>query len=156
MTRFVSPKLFGLALVLGLVSVLGAGSAFAQYGYPQPRPGWGDFHDEHEHDRDDDDDHWRHEAPVAQYGYEPQPGYYYDRESPAHETAERARSFGYHDGLAEGQRDRMTGHSFRPTHSDRYEDASDHGDHHGMSRGEFKSIYREAYLRGYQRGYGSY
>jgi hypothetical protein len=93
----------------------------------------------------------------AQYGYPPQqPGYDYRYDGPAHETAERARSFGYHDGLAEGERDRRTGHSFRPTHSDRYEDAPDHGDHYGMSRGEFKSIYREAYLRGYQRGYGSY
>ena len=142
MTRSVSSKLFGPALVLGLVSILGAGTACAQYGY--------------HHDRDDDDDGWRREAPVAQYGYAPQPGYYDHEESPAHETAERARSFGYHDGLAEGERDRATGHSFRPTHSDRYEDASDHGHRYGMSRGEFKSIYREAYLRGYQRGYGSY
>jgi len=118
MARFVSPKLFGLALVLGLVSVLGAGTAFAQYGYPQRG--------------------------------------YYENESPAHESAERARSFGYHDGLAEGERDRVTGHSFRPTHSDRYEDAPDHGNRYGLSRDEFKSIYREAYLRGYQRGYGSY
>jgi hypothetical protein len=147
MTRSVSPKLFGFALILGLISVLGADTAFAQYGYPQPQPGWGDYH----HDRDDDDG-WRH---PSQYGYEPQPGYYRG-DSPAHETAERARTFGYHDGLAEGQRDRMTGHSFRPTHNDRYEDASDHGDHYGMSRREFKSIYRDAYLRGYQRGYGSY
>jgi hypothetical protein len=92
----------------------------------------------------------------AQYGYSPQPGYWYHEESPAHEAAERARSFGYHDGLAEGERDRVTGHSFRPTHSDRYEDASDHGQRYGLSRDEFKSIYREAYLRGYQRGYGSY
>jgi hypothetical protein len=154
MIRSVSPKLFGLALVFGVVSVLGAGTAFAQSGYPPQQPGWGDYHHEHEHDRDDDEDEWRHEAPVAQYGYA-QPGYY-ENESPAHESAERARSFGYHDGLAAGERDRVTGHSFRPTHSDRYEDAPDHGNRYGLSRDEFKSIYREAYLRGYQRGYGSY
>lgn len=95
----------------------------------------------------------------AQYGY----GYgqryapgYYDYEGPAHETADRAREFGFHDGLADGEKDRITGHSFRPTHSDRYEDAPDHGNHDGMSRGEFKSLYRQAYLNGYQRGYDRY
>ena len=95
-------------------------------------------------------------AVFAQNGYypAPQPGYY--NSDPASQTAQRARSYGYHDGLADGERDRVTGHSFRPTHSDRYEDATDHGDHFGMSRDEFKRIYREAYFRGYQRGYGTY
>lgn len=90
---------------------------------------------------------------LAQYG---DPGRYdgYYQYDPAHETVERARSFGYHDGLADGERDRETGHSFRPTHSDRYEDAPDHGNHAGLRRDEFKSIYREAYLHGYERGYG--
>jgi hypothetical protein len=134
MRRLFSLKLFGIALV----AALGAGTAFAQYGYPPPPSGWGYYHHDH------DDDAWR---------YPSQDSYY---SGPARETAERARSFGYHDGLADGQRDRVTGHSFRPTHSDRYEDAPDHGDHYGMSRGEFKSIYRNAYLRGYQRGYGAY
>lgn len=91
----------------------------------------------------------------AQQGYwAPQPEYnsYY------HESrygVERARDLGYHDGAHDGERDRLTGHSFRPTHGDRYEDASDHGDREGLSRGEFKEIYRDAYLRGYERGYQS-
>ena len=95
---------------------------------------------------------------LAQDGYYPPPerGYGYYDGGAAHQTAERARSYGWHDGLADGQHDRYTGHSFRPTHSDRYEDASDHGNHDGMSRDEFKRIYRDAYYRGYQRGYGAY
>lgn len=95
-------------------------------------------------------------AAFAQEGYYPQPERGYYEGGAAHETAERARSYGWHDGMADGQHDRYTGHSFRPTHSDRYEDASDHGDHDGMSRDEFKRIYRDAYYRGYQRGYGAY
>jgi hypothetical protein len=47
MTRFVSPKLFVLAL-----AALGAGTSFAQYGNPPTPAGWGDYH----HDRDDEDD----------------------------------------------------------------------------------------------------
>lgn len=89
----------------------------------------------------------------AQYGYAPDSGYnaYYHE---GNATAERARSWGYQDGLADGQKDRMTGHSFRPTHDDRYEDAPDHGNHAGMSRQQYKDIYRDAYVHGYERGYG--
>jgi hypothetical protein len=50
----------------------------------------------------------------------------------------------------EGERDRMIGHLFRPTHRDRCEDGADRGYRYGLSRDEFKWIYREAYLRGYR------
>jgi hypothetical protein len=127
-------------LGVALLATLGAGTAFAQYGYPAPQPGDGYYHRDYDRMQDGA---WR-----GQYGYR--------NSDPANATAHRARSYGYNDGLAEGERDRRTGHSFRPTHSDRYEDASDHGNHDGMSRDEFKRIYREAYFHGYQRGYGSY
>ncbi len=142
-------------LGVALLAMVGAGTAFAQYGYPAPQPGDGYSHRDHDRMQDGRGS-W---APQAREdddndGYRGQYGYY--NNDPADRTAQRARSYGYHDGLAEGERDRMTGHSFRPTHSDRYEDASDHGNHDGMSRDQFKGIYREAYFHGYQRGYGSY
>ena len=118
-------------LGVALLATAAAGTAFAQYGYPASQSGDGYY----QHDQ-----RWDGRG---QYGY-------------ANATSQRARSYGYHDGVAEGERDRRTGHSFRPTHSDRYEDASDHGNHDGMSRDEFKRIYREAYFHGYQRGYGQY
>jgi hypothetical protein len=123
-----------------LLAMVGAGTAFAQYGYPAPQPGDGYYHRDYDRMQDGA---WR-----GQYGYR--------NNDPASTTAQRACSYGYNDGMAAGERDRRTGHSFRPTHSDRYEDASDHGNHDGMSRDQFKGIYREAYFRGYQRGYGSY
>ncbi len=112
MTRISSAvgKLSGIALL----SLLAAGTSFAQYGY-----------------------------------YGPQPGYYQGNQY----GVEHARRAGFQDGAAEGERDRLTGHSYRPTHSDRYDDAPDHGDRDGLSRGEFKSLYRDGYLRGYERGY---
>lgn len=114
MTRFTSAlaKLSGLALI----SLVGAGTSFAQYGY-----------------------------------YGSQPGYYQNQYG-----VEHARNAGFQDGIAEGERDRATGHSFRPTHGERYEDASDHGDRDGLSRGDFKNLYRQGYLRGYERGYQQY
>ncbi len=115
MTRLSSVvgKLSGIALL----TMLGAGTAFAQYRYE---------------DR--------------------QEGYYQQGQ----DAAERARNTGYQDGIAEGEKDRNSGHSYRPTHSDRYEDAHDNGNRDGLSRDQFKGIYRQAYLNGYQRGYGYY
>jgi hypothetical protein len=88
----------------------------------------------------------------AQYGQYEQ-GYgnpYRDQRGPA-EYASRA---GFQDGLNDGGRDRMTGHSFRPTHDSNYKHAPEYG-HPGMSRDEYKNIYRDAYVRGYERGYNS-
>jgi hypothetical protein len=89
----------------------------------------------------------------AQYGYGPQPGY---SEQGRDYAVEHARNAGFQDGVADGERDRATGHSFRPTHDDRYKDAPDHGGREGLRRDDFKSLYREAYLRGYDRGYQQY
>ena len=107
-------KISGIALL----SLLAAGTSYAQYGY---------YHD--------------------------QPGYY---EQGRDYAVDHARHAGFEDGVADGQRDRATGHSFRPTHSDRYEDAPDHGDRDGLRRDDFKNLYRQAYLRGYERGYQQY
>jgi len=116
MTRLSS--LVGKFSGIALLSLLGAGTSFAQYGYNAP-----------------------------------QPGYY---EQGSNYAVEHARRAGFQDGVTDGERDRATGHSFRPTHSDRYEDARDHGDRDGLRRDDFKNLYREAYLRGYQRGYQEY
>jgi hypothetical protein len=64
-----------------------------------------------------------------------------------------ARQMGFRDGVNDGDRDRDTGHSFRPTHDRNYK----HGDH-GFdrsfgSRNEYRDWYRQAYLSGYERGY---
>lgn len=68
--------------------------------------------------------------------------------------ADSARRIGYDDGFNDGQRDRRTGHSFRPTHSDRYEDA-DRGYNRGFGdKGYYKQLYRDGYRQGYERGYG--
>ena len=64
-----------------------------------------------------------------------------------------AARWGFHAGEIDGQRDRETGHSFRPTHDDGYKHVpSSNGI--PVPRGDFKSIYREAYFHGYGQGYG--
>jgi len=65
-----------------------------------------------------------------------------------------ARRMGYQDGYNDGLRDWRTGHSFRPTHSDHYEDA-DRGYHDRFGdKSYYKQVYRDAYRQGYERGYG--
>lgn len=60
---------------------------------------------------------------------------------------------GYQDGLREGQRDAYTGHSFRPTQHDNYEDA-DRGYHSQFgSKRIYKQNYRAGYMQGYRAGY---
>jgi hypothetical protein len=61
--------------------------------------------------------------------------------------------WGYQDGLNDGSHDRVTGHSFRPTHDGNYKHAPEYG-HPPIRRDEYKNIYREAYVRGYEKGYG--
>jgi hypothetical protein len=62
---------------------------------------------------------------------------------------------GYLDGLRDGQRDQVTGHSYRPTHSDNYEDA-DRGYHSSFGdKKYYKQKCRNGYVQGYQAGYGS-
>lgn len=62
---------------------------------------------------------------------------------------------GYQDGQLIGNRDLRTGHSYRPTKDDKYEDA-DHGYDRSFGRkDDYKRAYREGYLQGYQQGYGN-
>jgi len=65
-----------------------------------------------------------------------------------------AEQIGFQDGLRDGRSDRMTGHSFRPTHDDNYHNA-DRGYSGGFgSKQAYKDTYRMGYERGYQQGYG--
>jgi hypothetical protein len=66
-----------------------------------------------------------------------------------------AKDFGYQDGFNDGQNDRLTGHSYRPTHDDNFKHA-DRGFSRGYGdRNYYKEIYRRAYEDGYDRGYNS-
>lgn len=91
------------------------------------------------------DEYYRAAAPPpppAVYG-----GYY---QQPA--LARTAEENGFRDGLADGARDRDTGHSFRPGSNDKYEDCPGYYGELG-SRDAYKRYYRDAYRHGYNRGY---
>jgi hypothetical protein len=105
-----------------------------------------------------DDNRWREADDRAAYrngylrGYR-EVGGYYRGDGDRDDYADSARRLGYQDGYNDGIRDRRTGHSFRPTHSDHYEDA-DRG--YNRSFGDkkyYKQAYREGYRQGYDRGY---
>jgi hypothetical protein len=64
-----------------------------------------------------------------------------------------AQQNGLRDGANDGQRDRQTGHSFRPTSMDNYKNAPGYTGTHGSDRDQYKNIYRQAYQQGYQEGY---
>jgi len=65
----------------------------------------------------------------------------------------QAYNYGFEDGLRIGAQDRNTGHSFRPTHGDRYDDADRGYDHSVGDKQYYKDAYRSGYSAGYQRGY---
>lgn len=60
---------------------------------------------------------------------------------------------GQQDGLFDGQKDRQTGHSNRPTQGDWYKSATRGYDNSLGDREQYKVAYRNAYLPAYQRGY---
>jgi hypothetical protein len=60
---------------------------------------------------------------------------------------------GYSDGYLAGQKDRSTGHSFRPTENKGYKDADRGQSSSGVSKDQFKQAYRDGFMNGYQRGY---
>ena len=60
---------------------------------------------------------------------------------------------GQQDGLFDGQKDRQTGHSNRPTQGDWYKSATRGYDSSLGNREQYKAAYRQAYLPAYQRGY---
>lgn len=82
----------------------------------------------------------------AQYG----PGYRYQQQ---YDSPDNAAHWGFQDGFNDGSHDRVTGHSFRPTHDSNYKHAPEYG-HPPIPRDEYKNLYREAYVRGYEKGYG--
>lgn len=63
-----------------------------------------------------------------------------------------AQQNGYRDGMNDGRKDRMTGHSFRPTQDDNYKNAPGYSSNMG-DRQQYKNVYRERYQQGYQVGY---
>ena len=69
-------------------------------------------------------------------------------------VGQTAYNNGYQQGMRRGEIDRSTGHSYRPTHDDRYNDG-DGGYNHTMGdKNMYKQSFRQGYMQGYQRGYG--
>lgn len=73
----------------------------------------------------------------------------------AYETTliDSAERNGFADGAREGQRDRYEGKAYRPTHSDRYEDAPGYYRELGGTHDQYRYYYREGFARGYREGY---
>jgi hypothetical protein len=67
----------------------------------------------------------------------------------------QASQIGRQDGIRDGQNDRATGHSYRPTQDDNYRNASRGYSSVMGDKNQYKSIYRQGYQQGYQQGYGS-
>jgi len=65
----------------------------------------------------------------------------------------QAQQVGYQDGLTQGQGDRATGHSYRPTEHAAYKDADHQHSVIGGDSNQYKQAYRQGYMQGYQRGY---
>ncbi|HZU42545.1 MAG TPA: hypothetical protein VE994_07735 [Terriglobales bacterium] len=65
----------------------------------------------------------------------------------------QAYNFGYEDGVRIGAQDRDGGHSFRPTHGDRWDDADRGYNSSFGSKQAYKDAYRSGYREGYERGY---
>ncbi|MGC1298942.1 MAG: hypothetical protein WA869_28290 [Alloacidobacterium sp.] len=64
-----------------------------------------------------------------------------------------AHQNGFADGLQNGERDRVEGHSFRPTYSNRYANTPGYSSQLGGPFWQYQSAYRDAYVRGYGKGY---
>jgi hypothetical protein len=64
-----------------------------------------------------------------------------------------AETNGFSDGERQGQRDRFQGHSYRPQHSDRYEDAPGYYAELGGTHDQYRYYYRDGFVRGYHYGY---
>lgn len=64
-----------------------------------------------------------------------------------------AHQDGFADGLRIGERDRVEGHSYRPTYGDRYSNTPGYYAQLGGPFWQYRSAYRDAYMRGYHQGY---
>ena len=137
--------------------------------------GWDRDHDRRWNDHDRDDRYYRGGYNRGYYpsggygyyggpryypnsGYYGNPGYGYYGPSGYYGTSGyyggNASSIGYRDGINDGRNDRVTGHSFRPTHDDNFKNA-DRGYSSGFgSKQAYKDTYRQGYEQGYQQGYG--
>lgn len=85
-----------------------------------------------------------------------QPGYpVYGPQYPVNNQpygADRVYSRAFQDGVNDGMRDRQTGHSFRPTKTENYDDTPGYDSSMG-DKNQYKQYYRQAYTAGYQQGY---
>lgn len=67
-----------------------------------------------------------------------------------------ADDYGYRDGAAQGEKDRINGKAYRPNKNDRFEDAN-HGYQREFGKKDlYKQEYRQAFIHGYQDGYNRY
>jgi hypothetical protein len=155
--------LLGAALMAGCALAAPAQSVVAVQYYQDRddrqayREGYSRGKSDAQHGRraDWDDNRWREADDRAAYRDGYMRGYRevrvdYDRDR----YPDTARRMGYEDGYNDGIRDSRTGHSFRPTHSDHYEDADRGYDRRFGDKGYYKQLYRQGYRQGYERGYG--
>src|SRR5260221_3043325 len=68
-------------------------------------------------------------------------------------NVDRARQFGYDDGLSDGANDRRSGYSFRPDHYDSYKNADRGCPSRIGNKDDYRQTYRQGYQQGYRRGY---
>ena len=127
-----------LRMLLMTGALIAGSAAMAPAQQPQYNQGYQNYpgYQDRDWDRDRDRDRDR-------YGYDRGNGF------------RNAREFGFQDGFNDGRNDRLSGHSFRPTHDGNFRHADRGYDGRFMSRNEYKQIYREAYQNGYERGYNS-
>ncbi|MGI9100998.1 MAG: hypothetical protein ACR2IF_01015 [Terriglobales bacterium] len=60
---------------------------------------------------------------------------------------------GFQDGINDGTRDLQSGHSFRATNTDRYEDADSGYNSSLGDKDQYKAMYRQGYAAGYQQAF---
>jgi hypothetical protein len=115
----------------------------------------GDWRD-HDRDRDGDwrDDRDNNRSPHPFGDVMANRGNYPNGGDGRYGNVGNARGIGYNDGLLAGQKDRSTGHSFRPTENKGYKDA-DKGYSSSFNKEQYKQAYRDGFMQGYQRGYNN-
>lgn len=91
-------------------------------------------------------------AALAQDQYGPPPGNGYGQSYHENGHANPGARMGWQAGFAQGQSDKMHGHSFRPTHTDQYKNVPEAPE--GYPKDRFKRQYQRAFVKGYAHGYG--
>lgn len=92
----------------------------------------------------------QNEPPNEGYGAGQYPSPVYD---PPQYANNQAYQIGLQDGINDGVRDRQSNHSFRPTKTEKYEDADSGYTSSLGDKDQYKAIYRQGYTVGYQQGY---